>query len=711
MKRIGKPPARAGQWLRYLLVGFFLLLLLSKLLAVDFPLRWRWSNPRPHGGNIVDMAYSPALGLGVQVAERGQLYTSDDLSTWLPRDSGVTNALRAVIFFGSRIVITGEAGAVLYADSVTDFRPGTLLDGPTGDWLEAVTASAQTLVAVGDNGAVYTSTNGVNWKRQTPLSQWLRGVAFGNSTFVTVGENGLIATSPNGASWTNRPSGTTTNLNRVAFTGGFFTAVGESGLTLTSTNNGVNWFSEKPGATNDLFHAASGDGARLVIGDNEVRLQNLLGWSDQLAQSNGPPAWSYYANVGRPDFFLIAGHTGLMAEGYSTNGGSYFWLPPTDSIRQWLFDVTWATNLYVAVGDRATVMTSGNGIDWSLELVPDSVTNSIFLGVGGTTNLLLAAGNQGSLIYSLYATNDILVTNVVGTNVVVTNQSINTFGMVCYDVQPRPTTNDLQGIGVFGALYLLTGDNGTVLTSPDGTNWTKRTTPTGALLSSVAASPDTIVAAGDDGTIITSPDGANWSLQNSHTTNWLYRVRYLAGQFIIVGQNGVILTSDDGTNWVSRASGTTRWLNDWTWIGGTYFAVGTQGTVLTSTNAVTWTNRGTITLKSLYGAATDSDQLITVGIEGIILRSQVVPDLTPITFLSYSQFEGTNSANVNNLFLFGGKADQRFTLDSRLDFDTNAWIIGPQLEFYDSSGTFYYLETLPVSEAQARQFYRCTLPP
>jgi len=43
-----------------------------------------------------------------------------------------------------------------------------------------------------------------------------------------------------------------------------------------------------------------------------------------------------------------------------------------------------------AVGDRATVVTSGNGIDWSLELVPDSVTNSIFLGVGGTTNLLLA---------------------------------------------------------------------------------------------------------------------------------------------------------------------------------------------------------------------------------------------------------------------------------------------------------------------------------
>ena len=356
-------------------------------------------------------------------------------------------------------------------------------------------------------------------------------------------------------------------------------------------------------------------------------------------------------------------------------------------------------------------MTSGNGIDWSLELVPDSVTNSIFLGIGGTTNLLVAAGNQGSLIISPYAETNVMVTNVVGTNVVVTNQVISKLGVDWYDVQPRPTTNDLQGVGLFGDLYLVTGDNGTVLTSPDGTNWTRRVTPTGALLSSVAASPDIVVATGDNGTIITSRDGANWALQNSRTANWIYRVRYLAGEFIAVGQNGTLMTSADGTNWNSQVSGTTRWLNDVTWIDGTLFAVGTQGTVLTSSNAVDWISRGTITAKSLYAAATDSDQLIAVGIEGIILRSQIVPDLTPVSILSYSRFESTQSSTVNNLFLFGGKADQRFTLDSRLGFETNVWSRGPLLEFYDSSGTFYYLESLPDSNAPPRQFYHGTLTP
>src|SRR5437773_1763252 len=392
MKQTGKLAAATGNAFCTVLIGCLLFFPSLDSHAVNFPLRWRWSNPRPHGNNVLDMAYSPALGLGVQVAERGQVYSSDDLSTWLPRDSGVTNALRAVTFFGRRIVITGEAGAVLYADSPADFKPGTLLDGPTGDWLEAVAASPQIVVAVG-----------------------------------------------------------------------------------------VNWSAETSGATNDLFHAASGDGALLVIGDDEVRLKNSIGWSNQLAQADGPPAWTYYANLGLPSFFLIAGHSGMIVEGYTTNGSSYFWLPTSDSIRQWLFDVTWATNLYVAVGDRATVMTSGNGIDWSLELVPDSVTNSIFLGVGGTTNLLLAAGNQGSLIYSPYAETNITVTNIDG---MVTTYTVSTLGVVWYAVQPRPTTNDLQGVGVFRNLYFVTGDNGTILSSPNGTNWTPRVTLTSALLSS-----------------------------------------------------------------------------------------------------------------------------------------------------------------------------------------------------------------------------------
>jgi hypothetical protein len=397
-----------------------------------------------------------------------------------------------------------------------------------------------------------------------------------------------------------------------------------------------------------------------------------------------------------------------MAEGYQVNANPYFWLPSSTSVRNWLWDTVWMTNLYVAVGDFATVMTSGNGVDWTPELVPDTLTNSIFLGVGGTTNLLVAAGNQGSLMISPNNTTNVVYTNEVGT---VVTQAVSTLGVIWQAVEPRPTASDLQGVGYFNGLYVVTGGSGTVLTSPDGTNWTTRLTPTTKILTSVAAFPGGVVATGDDGAMITSTNGTNWTLQTSGTLDWLYRVRYLNGLLITVGQNGRIHTSTDGTNWTPRTSGTGAWLNDVTFVDNTYFAVGTQGTVLSSTNAVDWIDRGTITLKSLYGAATDSRQLVVVGIEGVILRSPVVPDPTPISILSYSQVASQGSGNVQNLYLFAGKTDQRFTLDYRRGFDTNAWFTGPQLEFFDSSGTLYFLETIAASNAPPTEFYRGALTP
>ncbi|MBI5386343.1 MAG: hypothetical protein HZA90_16860 [Verrucomicrobia bacterium] len=675
----------------------------AALSAATPPLRWRWSNPRPHGGNIVDMAFSPGLLLAVQVAERGQIYTSSDLDLWLPRESGTTDALRAVTFFGARILITGENGRVLYADDVDDFRPGTLVDGPVTNWLEAVTASATLAVAVGTRGAVFTSANGMNWRRQSnTITADLRGVAFGGGTFVTVGTSGFIATSTNGATWTPRASGTSQHLNRVTFANGRFTAVGNAGVTRSSNNGGATWGAEATGATGDLEYATTGGAALLVAGSNEVRLQDGGAWSNELAKANGPPSWTYYSALGLPGFFLIAGQTGLMSEGYKTNSAPFFWLTPNASVRQWLFDAAWASNLYVTVGDYGTVMTSGNGVDWTLELVPTSATNTVFFGVGGTTNLLLAVGDSGTMIYSpnLLATN--YVTNLSG----VVTQTISSLGVRWFPMPARATTNDLQGVGVLSnKLYVVTGDRGTLLTSTNGTNWASWRAPTNTLLSSVAEWPGGLVVTGDDGTILTSPNGSNWTVQASGTTNWLYRVRYLNGTLLTVGQDGTILTSTNGVDWTHRPSGTTRWLTDAAFLTNTWFITGYSGTVLTSTDLLNWTNQGTLTRKHLFSAATDARQLVTVGVEGVILRSQVVPDLTPVTFLNFDHLASANGVTNVNIYLFGGQPDQRFTLDRSPDVASTNWVSGASLEFFDGSGTLYYVETFLSTNLPKQEFY------
>ena len=646
-------------------------LLTGHAAAVNIPPLWRWSNPSPHGANIVDQAANEALT--VQVGERGQIYLSDDWQVWSPRDTYTTAALRGVTFFNGRLVITGEAGTVMFADDPWNFH-GLALG--TSDWLESVAASSSLLVAVGDNAAIYTSTNAVNWQRVGGLqfTKWLRSVAYGGNSFVAVGEDGLIITSGSGTNWQTKPTITTNNLNRVSWMGDHFLAVGDGGTMLTSSNGG-NWSVAASGATNHLYGAAGAKDSHVADGNLEVRLsENGSAWASQLPATLTAPApeWTYYSALYYGNFYLLSGRTGLNVEGVRTNGGVQ-WQPASDSVRSWLWSVTRTPTHYLAVGDCGTILSSPNGVDWDMELMPSAVTNSVLLGVGGSSNLLLAVGTQGTILW--------------GTNVFLWNE-----------LSPRPTVNDLQGVCYDGSQFILTGGNGTILTSPDGTNWTSRTTPTSAFLMSVAAFPGGLVSVGENGVILTSSNhGSNWTARVSGTTNWLSQVRWLNDRLVAVGQNGCLLTSTDGTQWQPNASGTTAWLNAADFVEDAWFVVGNQGTVLGSPDATNWVNYGTLTKKSLYGISIYNGQLVTVGSEGVILRSQLVPDPTPIRVASF------NRASGMNIFLFTGATDQQFRLQSSDDLLT--WTDGALLEFLDSSGTLLYVEDNGPN-SPPNQFYR-----
>jgi hypothetical protein len=706
----------SDRWRRQSIVIVVLLVWLLPMAigaAVNYPLRWRWSNPTPHGNNIKDMAYNSSQNLAVQVTERGQIYTSSDLDLWLVRASGATNALRAVTFFGNRIIIVGENGTALYADSLDSFRPASI--AATTDWLEGVAASSSGLVAVGDNGAVYTSPNGQSWtKRNVSFTTWLRGVAFGGSRFVAVGENGFIASSNDGSTWLQQNSGVSQHLNKVYWNGVSFVVVGAAGVVLTNNLN-TWWQARGVGAGGELYSGSgsAAGGARIVHGDNELRLYDNGLWSAQLAPTNiyGAPAWTYYSSLAFPGLstsFLVGGNTGLMAEGYRTNG-TYYWIQSARPVRTWLWDVCRVTNLYVTVGDHATIMTSLDGVDWQLELAPEAITNNVLLGIGGDANLLVAVGDAGSIITSTNSVSAIITTNGFGTNRTYTTNLVSNLGLLWTAVAPRPTTNTLQGVTARNGQYVIVGDAGTILTSTNGFAWIGRSAPTNFMLTSAAAFPQGFVACGQQGTLLYSADALTWTLQPSGTTNWLYRVRYLNGGLVALGQNGVLLTSTDGQNWTSRASGATAWLNDLAYISDTYFAIGTLGTVLASTNTVTWNALGTITSKSLYGAATDGSQLIAVGIEGVILRSQVMPLTNAVNILSYSLTVTSNA--LQNIFLFRGQPDQRFSLESNNDLNPTNWYTDATLEMVDSSGTLYYLLASARHSAPPRRFYRTRLIP
>ena len=134
------------------------------------------------------------------------------------------------------------------------------------------------------------------------------------------------------------------------------------------------------------------------------------------------------------------------------------------------------------------------------------------------------------------------------------------------------------------------------------------------------------IVVGNNGTILKSNDGINWTFINNYINQNLISVKYINNLFVIVGGNGIILTSPDGINWTSRTSGSYRQLNDVTYSEslGIFVVVGNNGTILTSPDGINWTSRTSGISVALRVAFCDNDLFLIVGGEtnnGYILKS------------------------------------------------------------------------------------------
>ena len=104
------------------------------------PDRWRWSNPLPHGNNVMDMLV--AGDVAVQVGDAGTVYVQGLDDRWAPALTGVTNYLRGVALMGDRFLVVGENGCILWSDDGNVFRAAQLSPA-TANWFEGVAASSR----------------------------------------------------------------------------------------------------------------------------------------------------------------------------------------------------------------------------------------------------------------------------------------------------------------------------------------------------------------------------------------------------------------------------------------------------------------------------------------------------------------------------------------------------------------------------------------
>jgi hypothetical protein len=136
--------------------------------------------------------------------------------------------------------------------------------------------------------------------------------------------------------------------------------------------------------------------------------------------------------------------------------------------------------------------------------------------------------------------------------------------------------------------YVVVGEGGTVITSPNGAAWSPNLVGDQVDFFGFAQSEQLLVAVGEDGTILTSPDGRVWTPRPSSTTRDLHAVHFANGLFVAVGKNGTILTSGDGLVWTQRPSGSASYLQRVAWAGGLWVSVGEGGDICTSSNGLAW---------------------------------------------------------------------------------------------------------------------------
>jgi hypothetical protein len=233
----------------------------------DASLSWAAANSVPTSANLNAVIYNNSGGKFLAVGDNGTILLSNDGTTWTSVGNGVTSSnLYAVANNGGGFIAVGANGAMLTSSDGTNWgNTGSFAGNTTLYGISyGVVNGIGTYVAAGAAGTLLYSTNGgANWyPGQAPASPDLKSVAYGApqmiyssaysaqtpppaATFVAVGANGVVLASSDGINWTPPqnpvPSSSmqSTMLNAVTY-GHQFVAVGSGGAIVSSVD-GQTW--------------------------------------------------------------------------------------------------------------------------------------------------------------------------------------------------------------------------------------------------------------------------------------------------------------------------------------------------------------------------------------------------------------------------------------------------------------------------------------
>lgn len=293
---------------------------------------------------------------------------------------------------------------------------------------------------------------------------------------------------------------------------------------------------------------------------------------------------------------IIGGASGsfLVSSVYMQNGSGTLFVKEVPSI---VTDYTAGGMRNVIVGDSGIVFASGVSTTWT-----SSTSNTTYNlnGVAHNGSLFAAVGDSGLIISSNDGSTWTQRTTGISDNI----------NAIAYN-----------GSGMFCAV----GDAGKVLTSTNGTAWTVQT---GALANNLYCvcnwNPVYMWAVGGtNGEFQTSPDGINWTSRSTGQTSYNWRgVAANSTTLVAVAEGGIIRSTLNGTTWNNRTSTTSQNLNAVLWTGSSFVAAGDTGTIITNPSGTsTWTPQASGTANNLNGLSYGNSQVNLIGNGGYYATS------------------------------------------------------------------------------------------
>ena len=324
---------------------------------------------------------------------------------------------------------------------------------------------------------------------------------------------------------------------------------------------------------------------------------------------------------------MALGNNIIVAVGNSgtilTSPDGLSWTVRTSPTSEDLKGIIYGNNTFVAVGNSGTILTSADSISWTQRSSPDSGTDFTSIAYGSNVFVIAEKFSNGFLTssdgitwthYYLPGYSSFLdITSVSFSRVTYSNNVFFAMGME----------------NCSGWCFNTGGASPLVYSSPDGKVWT------------MVDSSQYPFLAGDghgvvygNGVYLKFSDYSQYVLSSSDSVTWtqvtlpqpksdfLRGIFFLKGIFIVVGDYGYMTTSSDGVNWSLVTTQPLQPIRKIVYGNGLWVAIGTN-IIYTSTDGISWTPQYSTndSTYDLTGITYGNNTFVAVGLYNAVLTS------------------------------------------------------------------------------------------